>query len=361
MPSFSRRGNRGPGVDVWPGWVDALSSLLMVIVFLLMVFVLAQFYLSNALQGRDRELAALNTRISELADLLALERETAEGLRTDISALTERLRSTLADKEQLQADLNALGQERDALQARIADLGDEAEQRAREFDAARTALEGELSAEREISAQARAQIDLLNQQIAALREQLATISAQLDAAEAKAAEQQSQIVDLGKRLNAALAGKVAELARFRSEFFGRLRAVLGDRQDVAIVGDRFVFQSELLFESGSAELGEAGRARLAQLAVTLNEIAAKLPDDLNWILRVDGHTDIVPIRSGRWESNWELSTARAVNVVKFLIDQGIRPERLAAAGFGEFQPLDAGTSPDALARNRRIEIKVDAR
>lgn len=360
MPSFSRRSQRGQP-DVWPGWVDALSSLLMVVVFLLMVFVLAQFYLSNALQGRDRELARLNTRISELADLLALEKEGAARLQADIAQLTDRLRTTLGEREELRASLGAMAAERDRLAARIVELEDEAGDRAAEFAQARGALEESLAAEKEVSAKARSEIELLNQQIAALREQLAMISAQLDAAEAKAAEQQAQIADLGRRLNTALAGKVAELARFRSEFFGRLREVLGERQDVAIVGDRFVFQSELLFESGSAELGQAGRERLVQLAVTLKEIGARLPQDLNWILRVDGHTDSVPIRSGRWASNWELSTARAVNVVKFLIDQGIPPERLAATGFGEFQPLDQGTSPEALARNRRLEIKVDAR
>ena len=361
MPSFSRRSRGGGQPDIWPGWVDALSSLLMVIVFLLMVFVLAQFYLSTALQGRDRELAALNTRIAELADLLALERDSAASLQADIAALTDRLRATLGERDELRATLDDLATERDRLAARIVELDDEAALRAAEAERARAALQSEIEAERAVSARARDEVALLNQQIAALREQLAAIAAQLDAAEEKARDQESQIADLGRRLNAALAGKVAELARFRSEFFGRLREVLGEREDVAIVGDRFVFQSEVLFESGSAELGEAGQARLARLAVTLNEVAASLPPDLNWILRVDGHTDIVPVRSGRWASNWELSTARAVNVVKFLIDQGIRPDRLAATGFGEFQPLVEGTSADALARNRRIEIKVDAR
>ncbi|MFM2044300.1 MAG: hypothetical protein RLY86_2876, partial [Pseudomonadota bacterium] len=298
MPGYGRR-IRGGQPDIWPGWVDALSSLLMVIVFLLMVFVLAQFYLSTALQGRDRELAALNTRIAELADLLSLEKDNAARLQGDIAALTERLRATLGEKEEVQAALTAMAAERDQLAARILQLGDEAAARAAEFEAARGTLSAELEGERQVSAQARAQVDLLNQQIAALREQLAAIAAQLDAAEKKAADQNAQIADLGRRLNAALAGKVAELARFRSEFFGRLREVLGDREDVTIVGDRFVFQSEVLFESGSAELGAAGQARLAQLAVTLNEVAAKLPPDLNWILRVDGHTDVIPIRGGR--------------------------------------------------------------
>lgn len=351
--AFLRRGNRQQ-VDIWPGWVDALSSLLMVIVFLLMVFVVAQFFLSNALQGRDRQLAQLTDRIAELADLLALERDASARLQADIAQLTERLRSTLGDREELQAALNALAGERDALNARLAALGDEAARR--EGELARS-----LAAEQELTAQARAEVELLNQQIAALRQQLAQIQQVLEASEAKAKAQEVQIADLGKRLNAALAGKVAELNRFRSEFFGRLRAVLGEREDVRIVGDRFVFQSELLFQSGSAELEAAGRERLAQLAETLKRIAAELPPDLNWILRVDGHTDNVPIRSERFPSNWELSTARAINVVQFLIGQGIPPERLAATGFGEYQPLDTANTAEARARNRRLEIKVDAR
>ncbi|WP_114394368.1 peptidoglycan -binding protein [Oleisolibacter albus] len=350
MAAWSRRGGRSTAVDVWPGWVDALSSLIMVVVFLLMVFVVAQFYLSTALQGRDRELAQLNSRIAQLADLLALEKDNSAKLQADITSLTDRLRATLSSNEQLQSQLNALGAERDQLAGRLTQLGDTVQQR-----------QGELEAERQVSAEAKAQVDLLNQQIAALRQQLAELSQLLDASEKKAKEQDVQIADLGKRLNAALAGKVAELARFRSEFFGRLRELLGNREDVRIVGDRFVFQSELLFESGSAELGDGGRQRLAALAATLKQIAATLPQDLNWILRIDGHTDVVPIKTDRFASNWELSTARAISVVRFLVQQGIAPERLAATGFGEFQPLDNASSPEALARNRRIEIKLDSR
>lgn len=342
MARFGRRGDREK-VDIWPGWVDALSSLLMVVVFLLMVFVVWQFYLSTALQGRDRQLADLNSRIAALADALALEKDSSAKLQNDIAALTERLRATLADREDLQGRLNALGTERDTLSAQLAAGDSEKDQRAAELS------------------QAQEQVALLNQQLAALRQQLAELAATLDASETKAKEQEVQIADLGKRLNAALAGKVAELAKFRSEFFGRLREVLGNRDDVHIVGDRFVFQSEVLFASGSADLGEAGQVQLGNLARTLLEISAKLPKDLNWILRVDGHTDVVPIRSPRYASNWELSTARAISVVNFLINQGIPPERLAATGFGEYQPLEPGNSQDALARNRRIEMKLDSR
>ncbi|MQP67087.1 peptidoglycan -binding protein [Niveispirillum sp. SYP-B3756] len=336
MARFSRSRDR---VDIWPGWVDALSSLIMVVVFLLMVFVLGQFYLSNALAGRDRQLADLNSRIAALAEALALEKDNSAKLQGDVAALTDRLRATLSEKEQLQGQLNTLGGERDQLAAQ---------------------MNGAESDKAALSA-AQDQVALLNQQIAALRQQLADLATALEASETKAKAQDVQIADLGKRLNAALAGKVAELAKFRSEFFGRLREVLGNRDDVRIVGDRFVFQSEVLFDSGSADLGEAGQVRLGNLARTLLDIAGKLPKDLNWILRVDGHTDVVPIRSPRFASNWELSTARAISVVNFLISQGVPPERLAATGFGEYQPLEPGNSADALARNRRIELKLDSR
>lgn len=346
MAYIRRRSARGEKVDIWPGWVDALSSLVMVVVFLLMVFVVGQFYLSTALQGRDRQLADLNSQIAQLASALSMERDNSAKLQADLGQLTDRLRATLAEKEALQSRLDALGGAGDAVIA-----GEDRQ----------ATLSRQLEEERKISAAARSEVALLNQQIAALREQLQQLVTSLDASEAKAREQEVQIAELGRRLNAALAGKVAELARFRSEFFGRLREILGNRDDVRIVGDRFVFQSEVLFDSGSAELGEAGQVQLGSLAKTLLELAGRMPPDINWMLRVDGHTDIVPIKSGRYVSNWDLSTARAISVVNFLISMGVPPERLAATGFGEYQPLEPGNSPAALAMNRRIELKLDSR
>ncbi|MDE1147438.1 MAG: peptidoglycan -binding protein [Azospirillaceae bacterium] len=342
MAGIGRRASRRQ-LDIWPGWVDALSSLVMVIVFLLMVFVLSQFALSSLLHGKDEALARLNSRIALLADQLAMEQADKEKLTTDMAALNEQLQASLAKNTQLQA-------ERDDLSAQVQALTDAA-----------TAKQAELDTEKNASAEAKAQVDLLNQQLAALRQQLAQLNAALAASEQKDKEQQVQIVDLGKRLNAALAGKVAELARYRSEFFGKLREVLGDRPDIRIVGDRFVFQSEVLFDSGSAELGDRGRKQLASLGKTLMDVSKKFPKDLNWILRVDGHTDNVPIRTPAFASNWELSSARATAVVKFLIQQGVPPERLASTGFGEFQPLEPGDAPDVRARNRRIELKLDQR
>ena len=185
----------------------------------------------------------------------------------------------------------------------------------------------------------------------------ARLNAALDAADAKAKDQQAQIVDLGQKLNRALASKVEELARYRSEFFGKLREALAGQRDVQIVGDRFVFQSEVLFPSGSAQLQPAGEKQLAEVAQRLIEIASRIPKDINWVLQVDGHTDDKPINNVVFPSNWELSAARAIAVVKFLHSQGIPNERLVAAGYGEYQPLSAIDT----ARNRRIELKLTNR
>lgn len=316
---LGRRARRS--LDIWPGFVDALATLLMVIIFVLMVFALAQFFLGQALSGRDQALSQLSREMAALADQLALERKESETIRADYSRLTEQLQSSLA--------------ERDLLATRIGEL-------------------------EELSGQSRSEADLLNQQLASLREELARANAALEASEKLTAEQKVQIADLGKRLNVALAGKVEELQRYRSEFFGKLRKVLGDRPGIRIEGDRFVFQSELLFDSGSAELGLEGIEQVRQLAGTLKELGAQIPKDVNWVLRVDGHTDRRPI-AGRYPSNWELSTARAVSVVKTLIANGVPPERLAAAGFGEFQPLDPGQTEAAFSKNRRIELRLDQR
>ncbi len=399
--------------NIWPGFVDALATLLMVIIFLLMIFVVAQFYLSDALVGRDEALERLNRQVAEMADLLDLERRANADLRTNVAQLSEELQSTLAERDDLSNRLNALRDRSNSLSAQLA----EAKKRLETTSADRTRLSAELedayrvieadkerielqmrklaelqedivamqalrdklardletargeaaekerllSEERKISAAAKAQLALLNRQMAALRTQLAKLNAALEASEARDKEQQAKIADLGRRLNVALASKVQELARYRSEFFGRLREVLGNRPDITIVGDRFVFQSEVLFASGSAELGTEGKAQLRQLAATLKDIMARIPRGINWILRVDGHTDRIPIRTARFPSNWELSTARAISVVKFLIEQGIPPEHLAAAGFGEHQPLDDRDDEIAYRRNRRIELKLDQR
>jgi chemotaxis protein MotB len=352
--AISSRGQRRPSIDIWPGFVDALSQLVMVIIFVLLVFTAGQFYLSDALTGRDAEVRDLRLKIQQLADMLALD----EKADTD-------LRSTVA---QLSSQLQSVNAERDALTNRIAELTNQADDATAAARNSATDLQARLGAaqqqvaERDARlAEAQTTIDQLNQQILALRQQLQQIAAALDASEAKSKDQQVQIADLGKRLNAALASKVEELARYRSEFFGRLREVLGDRPDIRIVGDRFVFQSEVLFPLGSADLSDDAKQRLLPVAQALRDISAKIPTDINWVLRVDGHTDRRPIATAQFPSNWELSTARAISVVRFFIDQGIPANRLVAAGFGEFQPLDTGNDEAAFRRNRRIELKLTER
>ncbi len=336
--------------DIWPGFVDALAALLIIIIFVLMVFMVAQFYLNETLSSRDTALQRLNTRINELVDMLAVEKQTATDLRDTLAGLSSDLQASETTKEDLLAA--------------IAEV--EAELKMQEDKASRLEAEIEqgdelLVGERELTEKAKLEVMLLNRQLAALRRQLSRLEAALDASEAEAEERRIEIANLGQRLNLALAARVEELAKFRSEFFGRLRDVIGERDDIRTVGDRFVFQSEVLFPSGSAELQPGGRVQLARLAKTLTDISGEIPSDLDWVLRVDGHTDTNPIRTADYPSNWELSQARALSVVRYLIDQGVPENRLIAAGLGEFHPLVEGESNADLARNRRIEMKLDQR
>jgi chemotaxis protein MotB len=414
-------------VDVWPGYVDALSALLILVIFVLLLFTFAQFLMSELLASQENELDVLHSRIAELTDLLGLEQEKTEGLELKVGQLSDMVTGLTGDKfeltgqvEQLNeqtrvdaatieqqllrmASLNedidalrrlraeleaevgglaasletangALGVERDrskALEARLAEQAELTLLAQKDIEVrdvriqALTALVGEqhnaLDAQRRLSADAQAEVVLLGRKIDTLRARLEEVSRALALAETEKTAQREQIADLGKRLNLALARKVNRLEQYRSEFFGRLRELLGDNPAVRIVGDRFLFQSELLFGSGSATLGETGRSELSKLAETLRQVARRIPSDIDWILRVDGHTDRVPIHNQAFESNWELSTARAVSVVRFLASQGIAQKRLTAAGFGEFHPLDPADTPEAYARNRRIEIKLTSR
>jgi chemotaxis protein MotB len=174
-------------------------------------------------------------------------------------------------------------------------------------------------------------------------------------------DKDTQIANLGQRLNAALASKVEELQQYRSEFFGKLRALLADRPGISIVGDRFVFQSEVLFPVGSAELTPAGADQIHTLATTIKQIATEIPANLPWIMRVDGHADRQPVSGGQFASNWELSAERAINVVKLLIIEGVPPEHLAAAAFSDYQPIDTADTSAAFAKNRRIELRLTDR
>jgi chemotaxis protein MotB len=383
MATAARRHRRT--IDIWPGYVDALAALLMVVIFVLLVFVVAQAMLSRTVSMQDLELAALHREIAELTRQLGLAEEQNDALQDKTSALSSLISELMGEKVELNARLDALTSANAGLEEDLAGLSEARAALAMESATLSEALAGsreetgalirrlrateqtlaqhgaELDEERSISAAARAELALLNRQILELRRRLEEIATALAAAEAVKQTQEAEIADLGKRLNIALAREVNRLSRYQSEFFGRLREVLGESPDIRVEGDRFVFSSELLFASGTADLGERGRTQLVRFAATLRELAERIPDDLDWVLRVDGHTDRVPIRTARYASNWELSTARAVEVVRFMIDQRIPPRRLVAAGFGEYHPLDPGNSPTALARNRRIEFKLTSR
>jgi chemotaxis protein MotB len=337
------RGRRYEGVNYWPGFVDALSTMLLVIIFLLSVFMLAQFFLSREVTGKDEALSRLNRQIEELTNLLAMER-TQKGVdESKLATLAATLDSAQQEAKRLK-DQAAQGASADAAAGRA------------------SAAESALDTQKQITARALAEVDVLNQQIAALRRQLAAIEDALSASETANRESQSKIADLGQRLNVALAQKVQELNRYRSDFFGRLRQILGSRPDIRVVGDRFVFQSSVLFDVGKADISPEGKQSLDSLAAAVLDLEREIPPDIPWILRVDGHTDNRPLTGGgQFKSNWELSAARAVAVVQYLVSKGVEPDRLAAAGFGEFQPIDQGTDDDALARNRRIELKLTER
>src|SRR6185437_3269869 len=428
------RRNGGNGLEAWPGYVDALSTLLMVIIFVLLVFVLAQAFLSVTLSGRSHALDKANQQLAELTDALSLERGHASDLQASISQLTQQLsagsaardklstqlseanvsvqsantanaaltsqlgdtktqlataqqqltdaRNHLAEMQRQIADLDkTVSVGKDTLQAKISDLAKLAEQaralaalrdelekqaqdaavRATTEQQRREAVQVQLADEKKLGDSAKAQIALLNQQIDQFKAQLSSVAKALDLAQQQGHDKDVKITNLGQKLNAALASQVEELKQYRSEFFGKLRALLANRSGIQVVGDRFVFQSEVLFPVGSADLTPAGVAQMTTLAVTIKDIASEIPPDLHWILRVDGHTDPQPVKGGQFASNWELSAARAITVVKLLIADGVPADHLAATGFGEYQPFGPGDTPDDYAKDRRIELRLTDR
>ncbi len=421
-------------VNIWPGYVDALATLLLVFVFVLTVFMLAQSVLTDVLSGRERTLARLEARLTELGELLSMEERRRETLEEELS-VSIRQRATLQDelaealdraermerelltagetieeeretaREQalvlasMQQDIDALRRLRDELEAEVGELAAALDQAEADAGAARDrslALEAELAEaeertllaqreveerdirlrqlrllteeqrraleeEQELSEEAMSRIDRLTAEAAALREQLRRVASALQLAETRVSEQEVELADMAERLNLMLVERVQELSRYRSEFFGRLREVLGEREDIRIVGDRFLFQSELFFETASAELGAPGQGQLDQVADTLLTIAEEIPDDVPWVLQVEGHTDRRPISTAEFPSNWQLSTARAQSIVDYLISRGVPAERLSAAGFAEYHPVDDRDTPNALRRNRRIELRLTSR
>ena len=338
------RARRDGGMNYWPGFVDALSTLILGIIFLLTVFAVVQFYLTQEVAGKDTALSRLTAQIAQLTELLSLEKTGKLSLEEQLASLQSTLATTEGERD------------------RYKGLYDGAGSGAADAQSKASALSNQLDSEKRLTARALAQVEVLNQQIAALRRQLSALEEALDATEKKDKESQARIADLGQRLNVALAQRVQELSRYRSDFFGRLRTILGNRPDIRIVGDRFVFQSEVFFDTGKASLDKPeGRAELDGLASALLELEKKIPGEIPWVLRVDGHTDVRPINSPQFKNNWELSVVRAISVVQYLIGRGVSPQRLVAAGFGEFQPIDSDKTEEAFNRNRRIELKLTER
>ena len=335
-----RRGESG--MNYWPGFVDALSTLILSIIFLLSIFVVVQFYLQQEVQGKDTALQKLNVQIAQLTDILSMEKVGKANLEKQLGTVQASLASAQSERDKYKGLYEGAAASATTAQGKV------------------TELSGQLQGEKEISTKARAEVETLNEQIAALRQQLVALNAALDVSTKKETASQQQITDLGQRLNVALAQHVQELSSYRSEFFGKLREILGNRPNIRIEGDRFVLQSEVFFDLGRADLKPEGRGELDKVASAIIGLEGQVPADIAWVLRVDGHTDVRPI-IGQFKSNWDLSAARAISVVQYLIAKGIRPARLVAAGFGEFQPIDPGTTEDAYRRNRRIELKLTER
>ena len=337
------RARRDTALNYWPGFVDALSTLVLGVVFLLTIFVVVQFYLTQEVTGKDTALSRLNAQIAQLTELLSLEKIGKLNIEETAAQLSSSLTAAEAERDRFRNLYTGAGSGAAEAQGKLGELS------------------SQLDSEKRVTARALAQVEVLNQQIAALRRQLGALQDALEASEKKDRDTQGQIADLGQRLNVALAQRVQELSRYRSDFFGRLRTILGNRPDVRIVGDRFVFQSEVFFDTGQAVLRPEGRTELDGLATALIELERKIPGEIAWVLRVDGHTDIRPTAGLTFRTNWDLSAARAISVVQYLISKGVSPQRLVAAGFGEFQPIDPEPTEAAFSRNRRIELKLTER
>lgn len=329
--------------DVWPGYVDALSSMLMMVALVLMVMVAAQFYLGSAINSKELALSELAVKLRALSDSLALEQNNAKALKSKNDELEGRYQKDQADMAALRLTIG----QHDSVVAALRGEKD--------------ALGAELTKTKTQADSLTVQLAALAQQVDELNKKLGILTADLSSAKSTLLDRDKKISDLDEKLKKAMVAKAAELADYRSEFFGKLKKALGNRPEIRVVGDRFIFQSEVLFPSASAQLEEGGKAELAKMADTLKEMSKSIPKEVNWIMTVIGHTDKRPISTAQFPSNWELSTARALSVVKFLIEAGIPAERLAATGYGEHQPIESGLTEEALAKNRRIELKFNQR
>lgn len=341
--SYAGRKARRKHLDIWPGYVDALSTMLMMVALVLVIMMAAQFALSNALNTREAQMSELALRLEKLNDALNIEKSQSESLRGQKAQLEARVKQVEGEAAQAR---NRLTESEGKLAGLVGERDSAKREMERAFQEA-TAIKVQLS-------------DMVRQ-IEELNKKLSLLTADLESAKSSISEKEIKIKDLDAKLKRKMLEKVEELSEYRSEFFGRLKKALGNRPDIKVVGDRFVFQSEVFFQTASADLQESGKEQLAKLADTLKELAKTIPKDINWVLNVVGHTDKRPINMPQFRSNWELSSARAISVVKFLVEQGIPAERLSATGYGEYQPIDSGNSEEALSRNRRIELKFTPR
>ena len=364
--------------DIWPGFVDAISTLLLVLIFLLTIFISSEFLLSKLLTNKDDALEDLNIQIYQLSELLSLEKRENKDLTSTISKLNDKLNDSSVTSDLLSMEFSNLKNKNNELNSLLNSLKASTsliKKENKNLDIKNSNIESELKkllstlkatkvnlikAEEEVklSEAAKNQVSLLNMQVAELREQLNIIQNLLDINLEDIKKKDIQIVELGRKLNTALAVKVGELTQYKSEFFGRLRSILGNRDDIQIVGDRFIFQSEVLFASGSAEVAIEGVLELTKLSKILLDITKDIPTDIPWVLQIQGHTDQNPINTPLYPSNWELSAARAISVGRVLISSGVSSDKISVAGFAEFQPLELGNSPSSFRKNRRIEIKL---
>jgi chemotaxis protein MotB len=376
-----RRRNGDNGLEAWPVYVDALSTLLMVTIFVLLVFVLAEAFLSSALTGSNNTIDLLKQQIAQLTQSLSMETSKDATLSQELATLNAQLAQAQAANntltQQLEGDTQAMAtmqESQKGLQAQLSDAQAQAAAAAGRISALQAQMlevagspnaaaqlsdtQAKLQAAQKLSAQDEAQIALLNQQLAALRAQLAALQQALDAAKEADAKDQVQIVDLGKQLNEALARKVEELQQYQSVFFRTLSESLKGEKNIKVVGDRFVFESDVLFPVDEATITPDGKVAISQLADAVKQIAAKIPPDVNWVLSVDGYADAQPIKSGPYKSNFDLSSARALAVLDLLIADGVPPNRLVTSGMGSNNPIATGNTPADYAQNRRIEFRL---
>ena len=353
----------------WPGFVDALASLLMVFIFILMIFVIAQFYVTKKLSGKDEALIKMEAEIFELNNLLSIERNVVSKLSIDLNQIEKKFENQsirlMKKEKEFQKSLNDLN----VKDFEITKLTEKLKNKDNLFNKLKEDLKNNLQVtqkqklviqenEKDISATIQ-EIKILLNETKNLKQKINKLKSLLTVYQAKDAKEKIKNVNLGKNLNTALARRVEELQKFKSEFFGRVKEKIKDRPEIKIVGDRFVFQSEVLFQTGSTNIGSKGKKELERLATILLDIEKSIPKDINWILQIEGHTDNLPVKKGQtFIDNWELSTERALSVLRFFIKNGLNPKRLSASGYGSFQPIVSGRNADSRSKNRRIEMKI---